>query len=550
MIAPCPAETTVPKNSRRPVLAACPNPCNNTTPGSVAQAFQPVLEAVHRLESLCHFPAIAGAIFMALCLPAMAGVTPQPAIAPDKTVETSNASILRVNSTDQAYDFLRPWTKKAPFSRRGLGTLIEGGRILVTAELVANNTFIELEKAGTAEKSSATVERVDYECNLAVLRPADPAFIAGMKPMALDRGVRVGDRATVLQLEPNGEIAQTLGIVTSIAVGAYPLDNMGLLLFRLSAPMQQRDGSFTLPAVRDGKLLGLLMRYDARSQTADLISSPVIEHFLGEAAKGNYGGFARAGIAFSATRDPQLRRFIGLKEPGGVYVTDVLTGGAADKAGLRKGDVILAVGGKAIDQDGNYEDPTFGRIAFSHLTNTVSHPGDTLAFRVFREGKTLEIPVKMEPRDHSKILSESYVVDRAPRYIVLGGVVFMELSRPYLQEWGGDWVKEAPQRLVFYDAFQNELPQDRDKIVFISQILPSQDTIGYEGLDNLVVSKVNGREIRNLNDLAEAAKHPVNGFQKIELEADPGVLFLDAAAIEANREKLIKKYALPALQRL
>ena len=489
-------------------------------------------------------------LFVLLCLPAMAGVTPQPKIAPDKTVETSISSILRVNSTDQAYDFLRPWTKKAPLSRRGLGTLIEGGRILVTAELVANNTFIELEKAGTAEKSSATVERVDYECNLAVLRPADPAFIAGMKPMALDRGVRVGDRATVLQLEPNGEIAQTLGTVTSITVGAYPLDNMGLLLFRLSAPMQQRDGSFTLPAVRDGKLLGLLMRYDARSQTADLISSPVIEHFLGEAAKGNYGGFARAGIAFSATRDPQLRRFIGLKEPGGVYVTDVLTGGAADKAGLRKGDVILAVGGKAIDQDGNYEDPAFGRIAFSHLTNTVSHPGDTLAFRVFREGKTLEIPVKMEPRDHSKILSESYVVDRAPRYIVLGGVVFMELSRPYLQEWGGDWVKEAPQRLVFYDAFQNELPQDRDKIVFISQILPSQDTIGYEGLDNLVVSKVNGREIRNLNDLAEAAKHPVNGFQKIELEADPGVLFLDAAAIEANREKLIKKYALPALQRL
>jgi hypothetical protein len=126
----------------------------------------------------------------------------------------------------------------------------------------------------------------------------------------------------------------------------------------------------------------------------------------------------------------------------------------------------------------------------------------------------------------------------------------MELSRPYLQEWGGEWPKEAPQRLVFYDAFQNELPQDRGKIVFISQILPSPDTIGYEGLDNLVVSKVNGQEIRSLNDLAEAAKHPANGFQKIELEEDPGVIFLDAAAIEENRDKLIKKYSLPALQRL
>lgn len=463
---------------------------------------------------------------------------------------TGSDSVLRVNSTNQAYDFLRPWMKKAPFSRRGLGALIEGGRILVTAELVANNTFIELEKATTAEKSSATVERVDYDANLAVLRPVDPAFIAGMKPFELDKGVRVGDRATVLQLEPNGEIAQTPGTVTSIVVGGYPLDGMGLLLFRLGAPMQQRDGSFTLPAVRDGRLLGLLMRYDARSQTADLISTPVIEHFLNEVSRKTYGGFARAGLSFAATRDPQLRRFIGINEPGGVYVTDVLDGSPADRAGLRKGDVILAVDGRPLDQDGNYDDPEFGRIAFSHLTNTVFHPGDSVLFRVFRGGKTLEMPVALQPRDRSKIISESYVVDRAPRFVVMGGLIFLELSRPYLQEWGGEWVKRAPQRLVFYDAFQNELPAGRGKIVFLAQILPTQETLGYEGLENLVVSKLNGRAIKSLDDLADAAKSPVNGFQKIEFEEDPGVIFLDAAKIDTNRDALIRQYDLPALQQL
>jgi hypothetical protein len=169
---------------------------------------------------------------------------------------------------------------------------------------------------------------------------------------------------------------------------------------------------------------------------------------------------------------------------------------------------------------------------------------------VFREGQILEIPVKLEARDRAKIISESYVVDRAPRYVILGGVVFMELSRPYLQEWGAEWVKEAPQRLVFLDAFQNELPEDRGKIVFISQILPTPDTLGYENLDNLVVSKVNGKDIRNLDDVVEAVKCPVDGFQKIELDEDPGLIFLDAAAIETNRDALIKKYSLPALQRL
>lgn len=489
------------------------------------------------------------ALFLALCLPALAGVTPQAN--PSKpAAEAGNRSVVRVNATSQAYDFFRPWMKKSPGTRRGLGTLIEGNRILVTAELIANHTFIELEKAATAEKSSATVERVDYESNLAILKPADPAFLDGMKPLALDKGVRVGDRATVLQLEQNGEIAQTLGTVTSILVAGYPLDNMGLLVFRLSAPMQQRDGSFTLPVVRNGKLLGLLMRYDSRSQTADLISTPVITHFLAEAAKPAYGGFARAGIAFSSTRDPQLRRFIGLNEPGGVYITEVLKDTPAEAAGLRVGDVILAVDGRAVDQDGNYEDPDWGRIAFSHITNTIKHPGETATFRVFRDGAITEIPMKLEPRDRSKIVSESYIVDTAPRYVILGGVVFMELSRPYLQEWGGDWLKDAPQRLVFLDAFQNELPVDRKKIVFISQILPTPMTLGYENLENLVVTKVNGQEIRTLDDVVAAAQSPIDGFQKIELDEDPGLIILDAGLIESNREALIRKYSLPALQRL
>jgi len=158
--------------------------------------------------------------------------------------------------------------------------------------------------------------------------------------------------------------------------------------------------------------------------------------------------------------------------------------------------------------------------------------------------------LKIEARDRSKIVSESYLVDKAPRYVILGGVIFMELSRPYLQEWGGDWLKDAPQRLVFLDAFQHELPDDREKIVFISQILPTPDTLGYERFENLVVSKVNGKAIRSLNDVVEAAKSPVDGFQKIELEEDPGLIILDAAAIEANRDALTRKYALPALQRL
>jgi hypothetical protein len=66
----------------------------------------------------------------------------------------------------------------------------------------------------------------------------------------------------------------------------------------------------------------------------------------------------------------------------------------------------------------------------------------------------------------------------------------------------------------------------------------------------VVIKELNGRPIKSIADLAEASKHPVEGFQKIELEEDPKWLFLDAAAIEANRAQLIEHYSLPATERL
>lgn len=457
----------------------------------------------------------------------------------------TDKSILRVNSTNQAYDFTKPWNKKPSVSRRGLGTVLEGGRVLVTAELVANSNYVELEKAMTAEKCPAVVDRVDYNCNLAIVRPENPEFLKNMVSIPLEKKIHTGDEVNVLQLESNGDIVQTMGQITSCAVSGYPMENMGLLLCKLRISLQQRDGSFTLPAVHNGALAGILMRYDSRNQTADLVSLPVIRRFIEK----DFTGFPLMGLSISSSRDPQFRRYIGLNEPGGIYVTDVVAGGAAAKAGIKKGDVILSVAGRPIDQDGNYEDPEYGRILFTHLAYS-KDPGTVLDVKVFRNGAEVAIPVTMELPDRNKAVSKYWSADTAPRYVVLGGLVFVELSRPYLQEWGLDWLKKAPQRLVNYDAFQNELPGDRGKIIILSEVLPTPDTIGYEELKNLVVTNMNGRPIKSLEDIIDAAKFPLNGFEKIEFEEDPKCIYLDAASLDSHRDALAKKYGLPALEQL
>lgn len=475
---------------------------------------------------------------------------PQDPLTPPKIEVVSPDSLVRVNSSNQAYDFFHPWAKKSPYLRRGLGVVLSGGRVLVTAELVANHTYVELEKPGSAEKSPAEVVAVDYDCNLALLKPTNEEFIKGAKPVEISKGARAGDTAEIMQLESNGAVALTPAVVTTVAVSDYPMDHLALLVYRMSAPLQNRDGSFTIPAMKDGELLGLLMRYDSRSQTAEVIPPPVITHFLADAELPEYPGFPRAGLSFATTRDPQLRRYIDLKENGGVYVTDVVAGSPAEKAGIAKGDVILAVKGKPVDQDGNYEDSDYGKISFSHLTNTLSRSGETVDMTVLRKGEKQTLQVKLEPADPATIISEAYLMNKQPRYLIVGGLVFEELSRPYLQEWGNGWRKEAPQKLVYLDAYQDELPKDHGKIVFLSQVLPGPTTVGYERLEHLVVTKVNGVEVKNLNDLAKALTTPQDGFQKIEFDEDPKAIYLDAAEAEQANQQLQETYSIPALQNL
>jgi S1-C subfamily serine protease len=483
------------------------------------------------------------AVFVAALAGAASAAATKPPEGP-----ANGAPVVRVNSTNQSYDYARPWEKKSPFPRRGTGAILEGGRVLVTAELVANHNFVELEKPRTGEKTPATVAAVDYDSNLALLEPADPSFLEPLGFFPLATGARVGDQAEILQVESNGEIARTPAKVTTIAVAPYPME-IALLLFRMSAPLQGRDSSFVLPAERDGRLLGLLMRYDARSQTADIIPPPIIAQFLSRFGAGGAPGIPRAGLSFASTRDPRLRDFIGMKEPGGIYVTEVLADSPAAEAGLRRGDVVLEVAGRVLDSDGLYDDPLHGKILFSHLISS-GEPGDPVPMRILRDGEQSDVTIIPAVKDPSEATSPAHVFDRPPRFLVLGGLVFQELSRAFLREWGSNWRKSAPQRLVYLDATQSELPPDRGKIVFLSAILPSDDTLGYEGLENLVVTRVNGREIRGLDDLLDATAAHDGAFHRIEFEEDPGFIVLDARRVAENQKSLAGHYGIPAMHNL
>jgi len=463
-------------------------------------------------------------------------------------------SIVRVNATLQDYSFLRPWEKGAPTPRRGLGAVLEGNRVLVTAEMCVNSTFLELEHPSNGARVAAKIAGIDYEANLAVLEPADSNSLVfeGLKPLEIEDTVRSGDTLNVWQVEDNGDGVSTDVEVLRVDVGRYFIPGSVFLLYQVKGSLQARVNSFTLPVVKNGKLAGMLLSYSSKEQTAGVLPSPVIKAFLADLDDGDYKGFPNLGIGFAQTLDETFREFTGIQdEEGGIFVRELAKGGSADKAGIKEGDVILSMAGQPIDSRGNYTHPNYGKLSFSHLVRGGATVGDTIKLDIIRDKEPMTVEVELTRKPATDYLIDPYMFDRGPKYFIFGGLIFQELTLPYLESWGEDWTTRAPFKLVHANANPHPLEEEgREKLVFLSNVLKTPSTLGYEAINSVIVTNVNGTFIKNIKDLAAAfTTVPADGLHTIEFDDYPKVIYVEDRASRLINQQLIQ-YGISQLERL
>lgn len=473
----------------------------------------------------------------------------------DANKSAPERSMVRVNITSQGFNFGLPWQKVNPGTRRGLGALLPGNRVLVTAELAQDAIYVELEIAASGRKLVSKVEAVDYELNLATIVPSDDAgdFFNGMVPMEIDSKLRPKATLSVWQFENNGAPVSSPIDLFRADIGGYFLEEQFFLIYQASGAVQYRAGTFTLPVVHEGKLAGMLIRYNSRDQVADIIPPQIIERFLEDVSVTPYVGVPNFGAKSSQTLDPQLRRFLKLDGiDGGLLITGVTPGFSAEQAGVKEGDVILEVNGHKLDSRGYYNDPELGLLGSNHLMRGVAKVGDIVKLKIIRDGQPMDIDCKMLRRNPSDYLVDPYMFNRGPRYLILGGLLFQELTLNYLQLAGREWRDRAPFRLLYAQTNQEDfMKQGRRKLVFLSGVLPAPGTVGYERLRQLIVTKVNDKPINDIKDLAEALKTPIDGTHKIEFSDHPKLIHLDAEQAEQdNTEFLPARYRINKLQRL
>ncbi len=426
------------------------------------------------------------------------------------------ASVVSVRVTGQDWNWRTPWEKQAPWTRTVTGLVVPGKRILATSTAFGNPLLVEAQKLGSEARSVARVELVDHEGPLALIAVDDPAFWEGLEPLPLETRASAEGTVLILRWQRTGLLDAYPGTLRQVRSGRHGLSQTSVLTVDVASSAEGLGESEVV--VSKGKVAGLVTGRSGDAYSA--IAAPVLGQFLEEAKSNEWRSFARAGLAWQDLTNPALRESLGLS-PGetGIRLTRVLPHGSAGGV-LKPGDVLLELGGAKLDPTGYYEHPLYGRMLFPLLFTDGRHPGDAMPVKVLREGKRLDLTLTLKAMRPEQDRVPPYVFGRGPDYLIVGGLVFEELTRPYLASWG-DWTRRAPPRLlVAIDRDpQEETATGTRRLVLLSSVLPDTANLGYQELRDLIVERVNGRPVASLQDLRQAFATPISGFHVVEFLA-------------------------------
>ena len=94
-------------------------------------------------------------------------------------------AVVKVYTTRQLPSYGDPWAAGTVDSLTGSGCVIVGKRILTSAHVVSDRTFVAVRRSGDAEKYEAHVAHVSHEADLALLAVDDETFWSGMGELPL-----------------------------------------------------------------------------------------------------------------------------------------------------------------------------------------------------------------------------------------------------------------------------------------------------------------------------------------------------------------------------
>ena len=469
---------------------------------------------------------ITALIIFAGCTPSMQKSASNP------FADQITQSLVYIDVSRNEYSQLYPWKRLDMKQDSGFGCAISPDQVLTTAENLVNAEYIKLKWAGQTEYVSAQILFIDYESDLALLKLNTEQIKAPLSPITFKEKFVKNAELDSYCISPTGTLITGRAYLDTAKVRS-PLtsysDKLNLIVANSSSP-----GANAKLFCMNNEPIGIASKsYDSDAQ---LIPADMINAFLADCSDGIYKGFGAIGFLAEQLVDPALRNYLKLPEDiEGMLVCDVRTLGTASDI-LHPNDVIVAIDNHKLNSYGRYTDPTYGEIMFHNLI-TSRPAGSSITFEVYRDGSSQILQTTVTNFPVTDMLIPYYTYFTQPEFTVIGGYVFQQLTAPYMRAFGDNMQSSVPPHIFnYYQQSSFKPTAERDGIVVLSFVMPTQLSLGYHNLRSLVVKTYNDQQINSVADLIAAqGLNPDSKYDIVEFEQDYPTLVIDrAAAVQTN----------------
>lgn len=446
--------------------------------------------------------------------------------------DITKQAIVKIYTVSKQLNYQEPWASSMRQST-GSGAIIKDNYILTNAHVVANETFLEVQRYGQRKRYIANVVFVSHQADLALLKVEDKAFFEGVAPLTFGTLPEVEEKIVVYGYPMGGStLSATIGVVSRIEHHRYAHSGERFLAIQVDAAVN--PGNSGGPALSHGKIVGVVMQVISKSQNIGyLVPVSMVEHFIEDIKDGKYDGFPELGVTTQKMENPTLKDYYGLDEnTTGKLVADIVYNAPVIDV-IQKGDIITSIDGHNIEDDGTVSFREHEYTDFAYYVD-MHQIGENVTLEIIREGKKMTVEANLTRIPDDVLLVQTTQYDTMPSYFIEGGYIFSPLSRNLL-------LSTKLNRLKL-SYFATQWPtKEQKEVVVLLKVLASEMSRGHNDFKMWAIEKINGETYDSFNTFY----HKIKNFkgQYIVLEDKDGVeLVIDTQKAKENKSKILKKY--------
>jgi len=304
------------------------------------------------------------------------------------TITTSQTVRVRQQSPFSFFFDDPRFDQEREYQRSGLGSGVivsDDGYILTNNHVIDGADEIRVILYG-GDELEAEIVGTDPASDIAVLK-VDRSDLPAI-PMGDSETIRTGEMVLAIGSPLSQNFAHT---VSKGIISASGRTSLGLNTFenyiQTDAAINPGNSGGALINL-DGELIGINTAIASRSGGSQGIGFAIPVNMARDVMEAliTDGRVSRGylGIGVGGEVDATMARALGLENPGGVIVGEVVPDGPADEAGLQDGDVIVKLDGE------EFASWTDFRVAIGS-----KKPGDTIELEIFREGEMVEYTIEL-----------------------------------------------------------------------------------------------------------------------------------------------------------